>query len=64
MGQLRAAVGEIPVVEFPITPDYSDELLARVIETATPRLAEVVRLAGKQEEREQTARDSAGPAIR
>jgi len=47
--ELRESVGEIPVVEFPVTLDYSEELLARVIEAATPRLAEVVRIAAKKE---------------
>ena len=28
--ELRAAVGEIPVVDFPVTLDYSEDLLARV----------------------------------
>ncbi len=41
--------GEIPVVEFPVTPDYSEDLLARVIDAAAPRLAEVVRLTAKKE---------------
>jgi polyribonucleotide nucleotidyltransferase len=47
--ELRAAVGEIPVIEYPYNPDYSEELLTRVSEAATPRLAEVVRLPAKQE---------------
>jgi polyribonucleotide nucleotidyltransferase len=58
--ELRAAVGEIPVVDFPITLDYSEELLAKVIEAAAPRLAEVVRIAPKQER--QAAEDAAREA--
>ena len=47
--ELQASVGEIPEVEFPVTPDYSEDLLARVIDAAAPRLAEVVRLTAKKE---------------
>ncbi|OFW54045.1 MAG: polyribonucleotide nucleotidyltransferase, partial [Actinobacteria bacterium RBG_16_70_17] len=47
--ELRAAVGEIPVVDFPVTLDYREELLTRVVDAATPRLAEVVRITSKKE---------------
>jgi polyribonucleotide nucleotidyltransferase len=48
--ELRAAVADrIPAADFPITPDYTDELLSRVAGAAAPRLAEVARLAAKQE---------------
>jgi polyribonucleotide nucleotidyltransferase len=47
--ELQAAVGETEAVEFPVTPDYGEDLLARVIESANPRLAEVVRIAAKRE---------------
>jgi polyribonucleotide nucleotidyltransferase len=47
--ELRASLGEIPVVEFPVTLEYGEELLARVIEAATPRLADVVRIPAKKE---------------
>jgi len=38
-----------PAVEFPVTLDYSEDLLARVVEAAAPRLADVVHIAAKRE---------------
>jgi len=40
---------EIPRVEWPLVVDYSPELYARLEPVAKPRLAAVVKIAGKQE---------------
>ncbi len=46
--ELRSKV-DIPTVEFPLAVDYSDEMYSRVESLASPRIAEVVKIAGKQE---------------
>jgi polyribonucleotide nucleotidyltransferase len=47
--ELRASVGEIPVMEYPVALDYGEDLLVRVVEAAAPRLADVVHIAAKRE---------------
>jgi len=46
---LREQIGDIPEVTWPMIEDYTDELLAKVEEAATPKLAEVILIAGKHE---------------
>ncbi len=51
---------EIPVVEWPLVQDYSDEIRNRVAEVAGPKLHDVIRIADKQERgaAESEARDA------
>ena len=47
--ELRRQVGAIPVVEFPVVEPYTAEMYAKVEAIAAPKLAAVVKIAGKQE---------------
>ncbi|MBI5156810.1 MAG: polyribonucleotide nucleotidyltransferase [Acidimicrobiia bacterium] len=57
---LRKQVGDIPVVEFPVVVPYSPELYTRIEAVAAPKLAGVVKIAGKLER--QTAEEEAKAA--
>ena len=43
---------DIPEVEFPVVSDYSDDIHSRVEGAASAKIAEVVKIAGKQERNE------------
>jgi polyribonucleotide nucleotidyltransferase len=47
--ELRKQVGVIPEVEFPVVVPYTPEMYAKVEAIAAPKLAVVVKIAGKQE---------------
>jgi polyribonucleotide nucleotidyltransferase len=47
--ELRRQVGVIPEVEFPVVVPYTPEMYAKVEAIAAPKLAAVVKIAGKQE---------------
>ncbi|HDL49295.1 MAG TPA: polyribonucleotide nucleotidyltransferase, partial [Actinobacteria bacterium] len=40
---------DVPEIEWPVAVDYDDELYARVEAAAAPKLADVIRIAGKHE---------------
>ncbi|MFQ5947462.1 MAG: polyribonucleotide nucleotidyltransferase [Acidimicrobiia bacterium] len=47
--ELRDAFGEIAEVEFPKVVDYTDEIYQQTEAAARPRLAEVIKIAAKQQ---------------
>ncbi|MBW3666623.1 MAG: polyribonucleotide nucleotidyltransferase [Actinobacteria bacterium] len=46
---------DIPTVDWPKAVDYTEEMRNRVVEIATPKVAEMVRIPGKQERTEAEA---------